>query len=359
MNAFIAWTPLHIMNILNTVLNYYANEKNDIYIYDEFENAKELYSKIKETKLFNKVFLVEHHTIKNSKFKIVPLLIGTNPFKLKTIIYDRMFIEGDNYFAKVLYSLSKKSNNNLILNYIEDGIGAYVGSKILDRDSRNNKLISKFNKNSMYRYEIDELYLYEPSLVQQRENKVYKTLPKLNEENEAYKFIEKIFNIAGKGKPTKQPLKYIFLDQPFQQDGSQIDEVEIFQFVKNTIKQNEELVVKLHPRSDAKKYGNANFLDTNVPWEIYCLTENIEKTRVISMASTASFTPSLMFGKSTNIIYLAKIIKEYYLKKGFNSENQIWLENTIDLAEEFKKNVSDNIHIPASQEELEVIIDAL
>ncbi|HAQ1523248.1 TPA: hypothetical protein IXQ08_002996, partial [Enterococcus faecium] len=78
--AFIAWTPLHLINILNVYQNFYRESKGDLFIYSEFENARRYSERIKELGLFNDVVFVNHRKIGSSFKRKINLLTNHNQF---------------------------------------------------------------------------------------------------------------------------------------------------------------------------------------------------------------------------------------------------------------------------------------
>lgn len=52
-------TPIQVLNAVNLKETYYKEYEGDIYIYAQFKNAKNLFSGLAKSKVFNNVFLVE------------------------------------------------------------------------------------------------------------------------------------------------------------------------------------------------------------------------------------------------------------------------------------------------------------
>ncbi|HFU5600227.1 TPA: hypothetical protein ACH6EX_002907, partial [Enterococcus faecium] len=94
--AFIAWTPLHLINILNVYQNFYRESKGDLFIYSEFENARRYSERIKELGLFNDVVFVNHRKIGSSFKRKINSLTNHNQFFSDDLsVYDEIFIQGE------------------------------------------------------------------------------------------------------------------------------------------------------------------------------------------------------------------------------------------------------------------------
>lgn len=351
-NAFIAWTPLHVINVLNTVVNYFPNEKNDLYLYDEFSGAEKLYPLLQQTHLFHHVSLIPHDEIGGTVEKMSSLLFNRQKF-VSTDAYDHIFIQGENYFAKLLYGQSRKKNPEVKLHYIEDGLGAYVGSPVIRNDNRGNRLVKQLNRHSIFHAAIESFYVYEPNLVTVKEKGDYFPLPKLTDDNPALSIVKQVFSLKTSVSMIHDCV--IYFDQPFLADGFSIDEGALMQELQVMIP-DEKLIVKYHPRSPQDKYGPVHKLETNLPWELYCLNQTMENVSFLSVATTASFTPYMMFGIDLPVIMLAEYYLEWNRKNNGNQRTITMLENILSFSNVFKEQTGATIHMPKSMTELAQVL---
>lgn len=353
-NAFIAWTPLHVINIINTVVNFFPQKQNDFYLYNEFDHADEIYQAVKQQNIFDNVYLVSYDQMGNLLEKGFSMLCNKQKFVRHNAIYTDIFIQGGNYFSKILYGETKKLNEHVKLHYIEDGLGAYVGSPIIRLDTPGKKMVKALNRHSMYHADIDSFFVYEPTLLETKAGINYKKLPKLTTENPALNAIKKVFSM-GSEPASGLTGKVLYFDQPFLADGFTIDEMETMAILEKLVPADR-LVTKLHPRSRQDKYGEKSILGTNLPWELFCLNNSLEDVFLISVATTASFTPYLMFGKKLPVILMA----QYYLAKNKNEAgNQktiALLENVIRFAALFAEKTGMTVHMPKTVDELGALV---
>lgn len=332
-------------------------DKNDCYIYDEFDGAQEVYLALQEAALFENVYLVPHKKIGKSYQKIFSLLRNSQTLVAHDTVYQDIFIQGENYFAKLLYGESMTKNPSVSLHYIEDGLGAYVGSPIIRQDNRGNQLIKTLNPNSIFHAKIKSFYVYEPDLVVAKEEGMYHRLPKLTEDNQALKFIKKVFSFNRLETPELNH-KVLFFDQPFLADGFTIDEVDLMKKIESIVPEGD-LIVKYHPRSPKNKYNSVQELKTKLPWELYCILGNLSNVLLLSVATTASFTPYLMFGMDLPVIMLADLYLQLNKKENGNERTLLMLENVLSFSKKFSDQTGAVILMPRSMEELTQLLATL
>lgn len=351
MNAFIAWTPLHIINIINTAEAYYHGEDNDLFIYDEFEGAKSIYHQLQTLGYFRNVYYICHKENGNKLNMAFSMLINRQHFIKHNSIYRNIFIQGGNYFSKLLYGEIKKLNPNLQLHYIEDGLGAYVDSPIIRLDTPAKKFIKYFNKYSMYHASIDTYYVYEPDLIIQKKEVNCKKLPKLTADNTAREKIRRAFSMKSNNPSASLVDKIVFFDQPLLDDGFEINEIELVNLLKK-LKTKRDLLVKLHPRTQRNKYGDIDVIKTDLPWELYFLNMDMDNVVLLSIATTAAFTPYLMYGIDIPVIILAPYYLNSLKDKDSNSSTIKLLESVVEFSSLFKEKTGVSICTSSSYEVL-------
>lgn len=353
-NAFIAWTPLHIINIMNTVQAFYEDQWNDLYVYDEFAGAHDIYKNLKKQTFFKHVYLVPYKETGNTLEKGLSMIINRQNMINHETVYDNIFIQGGNYFSKILYGEVKKKNPSLRLHYIEDGIGAYIDSSVILLDTLPKKAVKMLNRYSMYHAEVENYYVYEPNLIKTKNNENYLQLPKLTADNPVLPAVRRAFALENEeGAALKKQILYF--DQPFLADGASINEMELVEVLRS-MDSDMEMVIKFHPRSPKDKYGAVHALETSLPWELFLLTHEMEDVVLLSVTTTSSFTPYLMFDRKMPVIMLA----DYYLKKvkkeQGNQPTITMLENVVNFSHAFKEQTGAEIHMPESLDELQTLL---
>lgn len=299
-----------MINILNTYLTYHSEEKADLFIYNEFNDAQRLFERIKQVDIFTNVYLVDYTTKGNSIEQKVNLLLNRNiMFKGHEPLrsYKNFFIQGGNHFAKILYGQIKKQNKEVKLNYIEDGIGAYLSTSIFPTSDAKQKIIARINRLSMYNHAFSTYYLYQPELSFFEQDKT-KRLPAITKGSKTIELIKRLFDLP---KPSVLTNKIIYLDQPLRSDKFSFDEYSLFESIKECNVTGKEILVKLHPRSEKNKYGEAaSYLETSLPFELFALNTEFHDCVIISPMSTVSFSSAMMFDLPIKTVILSKLLSK-------------------------------------------------
>ncbi|MFL2134692.1 hypothetical protein [Desemzia sp. FAM 24101] len=354
MLAFVAWTPLHIINILNTKFAFYYEKEADLYIYGEFNGAEQIFKKIQEETIFRNVYIVYPEDMGGgfvSKFNVLinhnRMLKINDPFE-----YDIIFTQGGNYFLKILFGKSKKLNSKLQLKYIEDGLVTYSDNDLLNTSVKRQKFLNMINPYSMFSSPIQDYYVYDPEstkMYTDKDKMVYR-LPLIDESNIIYSVLKRIFELENKKIVLSD--KVIFLDQPLHQDGYIINEEGIIEILMNNTT-NKELMVKLHPRTEMKKYnGKMTALNTTLPWELCFMKYDFSNSIIVSTVSTASFTPNMMFGIDNEIVLLADLLINNEKITNGNLKVINKLKEVRSFVKKYRKMGYTNIVSPKSEQEL-------
>ncbi|WP_314065826.1 polysialyltransferase family glycosyltransferase [uncultured Vagococcus sp.] len=354
--AFTAWTPLHIINILNVQQNFYQDALCDLFVYNEFQNAEVIYQRIKEENIFEHVYLVQNGN-NTSKFrKIYEVLLNnfTNYLSepITNIHYDIFFIQGDNYFSKLLFAQAKHQNSNLELNYLEDGMGIYINPQVLDKDSRGHRYYSKLNRSSIYLNEFKHYFVYEPELVELEAS--FKRLPKLTLNNPVTVLISRIFDLSDNDRQLKDSV--VFIEQPFEHELLNIDQELILKFFEKYQK-SRSIKVKLHPRTFGERFNKQyEILETNLPWELYLIETDVINCLIVTVISTVAFTPFLIFGNDQKTVFLSDVLLSQRKELQLNHKTCKTLEKSSNLVRRFNRLSNGIISLPANIEELGKII---
>ncbi len=357
--AFVAWTPLHLVNIVNVKSSEFKNDDSYLYVYDEFDGAKKYYELIKETGYFKNVYLVNPNEIGNSLIRNINVIINRNQFNVNTkdVIFDLMVTQGGNHFQKILYGQQLQKNSLLELHYLEDGMLTYVAdnkNEIFNIKPLKAIIMNILNPYSIMNAPLPFAYTYEPKLLNKSElfGESKKLLPLDGAGRTTMFELVNVFNLVDTQDRGKYDNEIIFLDQPFKKANFEIDEVEIFEMIQNMIEKK--ILVKIHPRSATSNlYENIKQFKENIPWELIQLRYDFKNVLVISMSSTAPFTTVLMFDGSKNgssVIFIIDVILNEYKEKVPDMFKRI-----SDFAHKFA-TIQSNILIPQSKQELEKIL---
>ncbi len=342
---------------IHLVKTKYQNEDNTIFISDHFATSLKIKNKLEQLSIFNNVYFVKDKELSYDKsilkFKKIIYFLFNNVSKIvsekpKEYKYDQLFIFTNSFFSKILLNKAIEINPALQVNFVEEGIMTYLLNK-QDKKEKLKILIDKcfhrfLNKRFLNLNIINKVLLFKPIYFMGNLNCTLEEIPFINKKDEELiNSLNYVFEYKKQYEFNK--FKYIFFDQSFSIDGNNtVNEFEVIKTLNKLI-ENKELLVKLHPRDSLdkfKKIGNLNVSNTNFPWELIYLNESCNHSTLISVNSSALFSPYNIFGEKHKLILLYDLFK---LKR--------------DYLEEFVK-ISDNkdIFIPKTEDELTNILQS-
>lgn len=351
--GFVAGTPLQIINLINIQQTFFRNDNIVVFIQDDFANSEMLILKLRETiPSFNVIKIDMEKFNKNStKLKIDKYL---NRDHIYNGTLDQLFIPSDMKYVRQIFGHQKKKNPNLLLMYYEDGLSAYVRDEVLYK-SRFDIL---FNKYSIEKYKFSKYYVYEPSLVVVGEENEKIKIQKLNKFNPALNIIKKVFSNAYnilEERQEREKNKLIYFDQQLQESNFSLDEKDIYNEIsKICLDLNIPLEVKLHPRSAKDKYGQAKVLETELPWEVYLLFNDISNIILVSVFSTTIYSPFFLFDMDIPVISLVNLISN---ERDLDEFTLQIISNIIELNSRIKMKDSLTIMTPEEKDELQLLFD--
>ena len=142
---------------------------------------------------------------------------------------------------------------------------------------------------------------------------------------------------------------------PIQTECPRIEK-ELYDILEDAVEE-ENITVKLHPRSEANAYGK-NGIVSLTPWElISALSDDIEDKVLISMCSGSVFFTKLLCDKEPYVICLMKIYAPYiYHKDGSDDEEQ---KRTFDFINGVKNSYKNKnkFFIPETIDEYRQILN--
>ena len=158
-NIFVVWTPLHVMNVLNLIVNHLEGKNNEIIIQNDLPKA-DRYKEVLSLVCPNlNVTIADAQRMKHENVikKNYYLLSNRDIFNQKE--YQNLYIPGDTFFTRLLFSIGKKKNPRMKLNYFEDGIGAYIYADIINEVNIFDTLQCKLNPHSIFNYSFDTAFV--------------------------------------------------------------------------------------------------------------------------------------------------------------------------------------------------------
>lgn len=360
MFACVCWTPFQILNALNYKFTHRPEEEMDMYICEKFSQADAIAERLATLKYVNKVYLVKNldydslGTIKR-KIKICRDLFCISKV-IKSCVRTQIDLENITYSAVVS---SGYLNFNILFNnyfckkgaksiFIDDGLESYLKENTSDNYSLLYRLASKISGNGGTNLSPEELYVYMPEIVEAKSK--YKKIGELPALTKYPEYIRKDFNYIFGYKKLVNEYRFMLFDQVGTGDFRNPVFLQIQRNILDMLIETvgeKQLLVKMHPRAEMNVYGNKyRTFSTSIPWEIFVMNEYISNKILLSITSTACFTPKIVFGEEPTVIFMYKL---------FKIENSLVVEEFIQKVKKTYRN-PQNVYIPESFEELKKVI---
>lgn len=352
--AFACSTKYQLMNIITFV--YYdlerSRKKSDLYIFindntrTEFEHIKK---KLTEFSIFNRIYFIKDieydKSLLKRKINTLYLMLHEKKYIIQNIYpkineneitkCEILFVPCATFIFEILAQVLRPSE----INYIEDGIGSYLGNIEKKTTTKGHRIMNK-----IFRRNISPHYMYVRNLDFYDGNIAAKRLPNAFDSNLLGIFSD-LFETLDKYDYTKYT--YIFLEQPLVEISNKLNKEKIVLRGELSHILKNHMVIRTHPRTKKEEVRNqVDIDDTNYFWEYLCLKDIHENHILISISSTAMFSPFLLFQKEPYLIFLFKLIsfdeidKKIYLnsinllKEKYLHKNKIFIPNTIEELKE-------------------------
>ncbi len=322
--------------------------EGDLIILNSFSGTKDIYEKLSDAHVFNKVICIDKkynkgtfHRIKTILDLLFPAMYLKEKYGLEKKdvknCYDVIAVPKYAEVTDAIYRLNEGS----AIEFIEDGMAAYIASTELypytEKSRKLHRALHCGGDFSNYR----ALYLDCPELYTGENVDKVKRIPRIS--NDCLEMTKNIF-----GASIRSDRDIYWIAQNLENDiyKSQVKDL------LNILRKNKEHVLfRPHPRyREAQDYTGFEIDDESMSWEMKLMQmDNVDDILLISVHSTACFTPKMLFDKEPYIILFYRLV-DY--KVSFMNENY---ENTI---KKFIKTYRDpeKIMIPENMDEFEECI---
>ena len=364
MFACVCWTPFQILNALNYKMAYKQQEKMDLFICRKFKQADEIGKKLQTLDYVNQVYFVDNLDYDSLQSFQRKKKILSDLFHIKSVI--ETCVDGKISLEELKYSQIVSSgflNFNILFNnyfnkkgaesiFIDDGLESYLRENTADQYSAIYKLASKISGNGGTRLKPKELYVYMPEIVEAKEK--YRKVGKLPSIRTISHELKKDLNMIFSYEHMElDAYKCLVFDQIGTGDFKNTEYLEIQMKILKALREaegNDQLLIKMHPRAMKNIYGESyRTFSTSIPWEVFVMNEKMDDKILVSLSSTACFTPKLIFEEEPRVIFLYKL---------FQMENSDVIEGFINRVKGTYKK-PQKILIPNDFQELMSILNTL
>ncbi len=317
LDLFICSSAYQLLNAISIV----KNEKIEADVLFLKGNMNEVcnFNLMKELKFFNAVYstniLNEVDEIYESKNNIVTLTIKKfiyylninkicNKLPNNNQIYSKVYISYADVPHQSIYFFFKKKG--AILSMYEDGIYTYEFLSI--KESITKKILCMFLFRSYYLNECKEIWVrrIDKININQDSNIIIRKI-----ENNLFEFksdLVKVFNYDINDLEKISNRLIVFDQSNIEVNDIVKKQIEIVDIISKVIG-SDQLVIKLHPSTNKILYSDTyNLITSKVPFEILMCMCSMSNKVLISIFSTACFSPKLLLGEEPYIILTYKIL---------------------------------------------------
>ena len=360
MIAIIVATPLQLFNAMIIMRHHFKGEKADMFVLNIACDMRLIIEKYQKLDCINRVYYLDdvcRHD--HNRFKIVWDFIHTTSQQrkwlkeVKSKSYTDLFSTWVGKISTWLYTKLLKTNPYIKVHFYEEGLGVYTRDMYPDT----NGLLFMF-KLLGYKFEanyLQDLYLYNPALATHNKDLDHKAIGYVTSGD--IKYFSKVVGIE---KIIPYTVNAIYFENDFRRTVFEgINEIEIINRIISSIG-NDNLIVRMHPRNPVDKYSGYPYqIDKNTTnsWEdILAGDSNWDDMTLITLNSTAVFSPKLIYNKEPRIMILGKVIMNEYASNTWASA--FWSNSYATFVEGIKRvyRNSSNVLIPENFNEMENIL---
>lgn len=309
-----------VFNLLVAVqlrLTYLKDDEVDIIISDETPSFHHLYNRNVLQNVFTNIYFAEvkKYQVNKKKF-FFPQYALSEILKESPKSYSDIFFWNPDFIIYNYYKWYKTINFKVIYHLYGDAMSSYIldapdGNKNDGMYVGNKKDILNFLDKWLFGYtRIADLnydyYIFKKEMFLKNTNRNLISIPTIDLKN---KNILRLYNEIYDYHNYFINQKYIYLDTA--RDGYITNE-DVLGILKILIEYlgRENIIVKPHPRVEEKIYMQLGIevFDRNVPWEIYCMNNQMSNKIVFCSLTSAAVMPYILFEKKYEIVSVCDMI---------------------------------------------------
>ena len=301
---YICNSPYQLLNAINHKIHFGSIE-DDLVIINMFPDSKGMFERIKKSAFFRDVFYISNpcndiDKIKQYYYTLFPSSLirkYTDDFSFLDRTYEKIIVPAYlSNMTKAICAYNGKKTNEYIV--IEDGVGTYAYG--LYKLSNYEIICSKILRKGIGTCMFSKLLVYDKTLMQVNVGLPIDKMPKIEREDWVLSIFESIY---GSSKGFIFPEKYIFMFESEIYGVTTEMQISILNDLANVVGK-ENIVVKPHPKTDKVKLKGYKILAGVIPWEVYCLYNNMNEKTIVVMNSTAGFTPNIILGDICRLVFV-------------------------------------------------------
>lgn len=226
--------------------------------------------------------------------------------------YTKVLCSGVSLRKYEIYYAIKRNNPDVKFDLFEEGICEYY---FLAKKPWGKILFSYIFFGRFYADDCENLYVYSPEIVEIAWKKIkLKAITPVPEIPGLLQIMNRCYDYTPTELATGK-YKCVFLEQKMDTEAESREQIALIRTIAESFGKNE-LIVKLHPRTDPESYkGMFDCMKTSMPFEIIAMSEDVEDITFISYGSSTLLNFRLMLHKEPNIFLLGMMGDPEELKK--------------------------------------------
>lgn len=359
-SCYLCTTPLQVLGAINLQLK--KKERADIYLFDDFDNYKEIGERIKQENVFDNVYCINFYSSLKTKgtgfvrAEIFTRMMFCNSYFQSAvgndIKYRKMYCSTSAVSKMVIANALFNRNEQMTVIRYDEGIGSYSNN---EKGRKGSKLYQTAKRLLHWRDIIDEakkIYLYQPDLITDSQMEIEK-MPYMDLSDGQKKLLSNIFFGTSSDIPSIKEQIVIF--DTYRGSNSPEETINRLDHLYKEIvdlSEHDNSILKSHPRSRAEtEVDISKFKYKTLPIEmVYMNQDDLENKILIALNSTAVFTPKMLFNVEPRIVLLYRLVSDdpiiqkkrddVYLKmaKMYESTDKVFIPDSIH---ELKKKLTE------------------
>lgn len=317
MKLVIVNSVFNLMVAIQLRLTYLETDEVDLIISDETPSFRQLYYRKVLENVFTNVYFAEVKEYQVTKRKFFsPKYALSEILKESPKSYSDIFFWNPDFIIYNYYKWYKCIRKKVNFHLYGDAMSSYIldapdGNRNEGMYTGNKKNILNFLDKWLFGYtriaDINyDYYIFMKEMFLKSTLRNLISIPTIDVNN---KFVLELYNSIYEYKGYYINQKYIYLDTA--RDGYITDE-DVLGILRVLIDYlgRDNIIVKPHPRVDEKIYLQLGIeiFDRNVPWEIYCMNNQVSDKIVFCSLTSAAVMPYILFGKEYEIVSVCDMI---------------------------------------------------
>ncbi len=354
-SCYFCTSTYQLFSILSLAIS--RDEKSDLFIDPQFADAEAIAQRVESLGIFEGVYIIDSKKIYSKYISresgiINHLQIARTYFHVGSIsniivsnnaTYKNIFVSSRAFIPRLYILNCYKKKQDVKVYYFDDGVGSYYGNSALN-PSKADGMVRKvlFGKKAL---DFDQdRYLMFPEMYKKINGETPYQVWEIDRFFDHPQYSDVLDKVFVPGNDVALPESAVILEELSGSFGKNKEKLNsLYEYTLKAFGSSD-LIMKRHPRSkEEKRKGFRYYQKSELPFEILCIRNDMNKKVLISVGSTALSTPKMITGQEPYVVLLYKFIQN-------EGMNQAPLDHFFTALKESYSD-SDKVMIPNSFEE--------